>query len=422
MSLGVGKGTLLKQATIDHSPTTAIRSLHPSYAVYYNLEQKAYGQMLLICHFVLAFTLLLGSIEVPDWMEVIHRGGRSESQGIKPYLTVEFEGEKRGLVRTAYILQILRRMTNASPRKLCVQKTENEVARQQRYEISHLLSQLFASKYVDGSLEVARLCLLWKEYDHPRKETLIGRLIDLGSAQNWFQSPNSPEYLYPVIVGGGEDETGGTDVALAAEMGFLRLQGSNIPDCSAGEEIAVLARHHKTLAEQIMQVEMMGQKADQLAKFVALAIDLQATTNSPHVERLIMNIAGFSKDQYLMLQEIAMVVDAVPSLLLRDTDPIINEERPLRAIIHRPEIRVILDEISAKVELVVQLTISFVLQFSGLVAQGKVLCSASGLGNNEVGNKLMDTPLEFSDYVQNLRRKLRLILLLRDRRAVGTAN
>lgn len=84
MSLGISRGSLLKQVTIDHSPASAIRSLHPASAVYHDLEQKAYGQMLLVCHFVLAFTLLWGSVEVPDWMEVVRRGSGKESQGVKP--------------------------------------------------------------------------------------------------------------------------------------------------------------------------------------------------------------------------------------------------------------------------------------------------------------------------------------------------
>lgn len=89
---------------------------------------------------------------------------------------------------------------------------------------------------------------------------------------------------------------------------------------------------------------------------------------------------------------------------------------------HRPEIRAILEKISAEVELVVQLTISFVLQFSGLVSQMRTLYSASGLGDDEIGDIFMNAPLEFGDYVQNLRGKLRLLLMLRDCRAEGTAD
>lgn len=71
MSLGVGYNPMLEPVTIENSTTTAIRSLHPAYAVYHSIEQAAYGKMLLICHFILAFTLLSGSIQVPDWMETI---------------------------------------------------------------------------------------------------------------------------------------------------------------------------------------------------------------------------------------------------------------------------------------------------------------------------------------------------------------
>lgn len=119
-------------------------------------------------------------------------------------------------------------------------------------------------------------------------------------------------------------------MALAARVGFLRLQDSNTPNGSTDEEIAILAKHHKTLVEQTMQLEMMGTKAAQLAKFVALAIDLQATTNSSHVDSLVIDIAKFVKDQYPMLQNIAAVVGAVPCALPGDTDLTINEERLLR--------------------------------------------------------------------------------------------
>lgn len=175
-------------------------------------------------------------------------------------------------------------MTMVSLPSPFVRLSENELATQQRDEINHLLSRLFTSDY-DGSLDVSRLCLLWKKYEHRSKEMVLGRLIDLGSGLNWFQSPNTAEYVVPVVV---RDEDGDTDVLLAAKMGFLRLQGSKTSNSSTDEENAVLARHHKTLAEQTRQVEMIAPVAAQLAKFVALAIDLQATRNSYHNERLVM--------------------------------------------------------------------------------------------------------------------------------------
>lgn len=82
-SLGVGRGDILMPVTFEHSTTTSIRSLHPSYAVNWDAEQKPYARILLICHFVLAFAVIAGLTEVPDWMETLCRGSRKEKQAVQ---------------------------------------------------------------------------------------------------------------------------------------------------------------------------------------------------------------------------------------------------------------------------------------------------------------------------------------------------
>lgn len=284
--------------------------------------------------------------------------------------------------------------------------------RQQRQDVNHLLSQLLLSDYSDGALEITRLCLLWKGYKHHAAEHVMTQLISIGSRQDWFQSPGTADYLEPVTMAwsiGFADEDGKDD--LAAKLGSLRLQGSDLSGSSTNEENAALATHRKELAKQTDNLEVAALIAARLATTVAVVIDLQATTYSSHLDTMTRSIAAFARDQYALLDNITALVIALPTILVGQIGVIGNEEQPVKAIIHRSDIGAILYQIIAEVEFAVHVALRFVLQLAGLVGQAKVLYRAlESNDDDEVLEILMDPPFELSDYAQKLRSELNILL------------
>ena len=49
-----------------------------------------------------------------------------------------------------------------------------------------LLKKLFASEYSRGARHIARVCLLWKLYEHPEQEHILNQLYATGSKQTSF--------------------------------------------------------------------------------------------------------------------------------------------------------------------------------------------------------------------------------------------
>ncbi|KAM0512086.1 hypothetical protein ACHAPE_009234 [Trichoderma viride] len=243
----------------------------------------------------------------------------------------------------------------------------------------------------------------------------MGGLISLGSRQDLFQSPSTATYLVPVTVGrfiGFCDEDEHED--LADTLGWLQLDGSSTSDSLANEEDAVLIGLSKNLAKQTKDLEAAAVRAAKFARSIGLAIDLQATTESGHNNTLVKSIAQFASDQYNLIDSAVAAVSATMSKLNSETGAMRNEEQTRRAIMHRPNTGVITDQIIAEAELLSYLAICFVLQFSGLVAQAKVLYRALEINDNETFEILMDPPYELSDCVENLRSELDAVLNLRE--------
>lgn len=326
-------------------------------------------------------------------------------------LTAKFRGDTNGVVRTAYILQTLRRIVKTDISWPYVERSDNRRVRQQRQDVNHLLSQLLLSDYNGGALEITRLCLLWKDYEHHAAEHVMTQLISIGSRQGWFQSLGTVDYLEPVPMAWSIEfakKDGKAD--LAAKLGSLRLQGSDLSGSSTDEENAALATHRKKLAKQTDKLEAAALIAARLATTVAVAIHLQATTYSSHLDTMTRRIAAFTGDQYALLDNTAALVIALRAILVGQIGVIGNEEQPDKATIHRPDIGAILHQIVAEVESAVHLALRFVLQLAGLVGQAKVLYRALESNDDEVLEILMDPQFELCDYAQKLRSELNILL------------
>ncbi|KAK8150780.1 hypothetical protein G3M48_008109 [Beauveria asiatica] len=99
----------------------------------------------------------------------------------------------------AHILSALRRMCG-SKHTPPIANPRNIIPGLYHEDINPLVSELLTSNYAGGSLELARLCLRWGDHQHPRKDEIQTRLIDLGSEQEWFQSPDAENYQSPAVV------------------------------------------------------------------------------------------------------------------------------------------------------------------------------------------------------------------------------
>src|ERR1700678_1327990 len=84
------------------------------------------------------------------------------------------------------VLRLLHGITAVKEGRVPVPCSEGISARRQRDEVNYLLRRLFSSNYSRRAIDVAKLCLTWKEYNHPAKECVGGRLYEIGSRQRWF--------------------------------------------------------------------------------------------------------------------------------------------------------------------------------------------------------------------------------------------
>lgn len=82
-SLGVGTNPILTETVVKTQTTNVIQSFHPGCVLNYDVTLKPYCRMLLMCHFIIAFRVLAGSTEIPEWIETIRRGSYSEIRDVK---------------------------------------------------------------------------------------------------------------------------------------------------------------------------------------------------------------------------------------------------------------------------------------------------------------------------------------------------
>ncbi|KAF4953063.1 hypothetical protein FSARC_12479 [Fusarium sarcochroum] len=185
-SYGVGTWPFRHQVDVEGFPTIAIRSFHPAAAICYDESRKASCRMLLICHFVLAFSELAGSTVVPEWMETVCENSSTE------YFECRRNDLRNldNLTKTPVILSVLRKMMGLKTERTVYPLSENIDAEHQRQQVNAMLRQLFTSGYNEGAQDITQLCLLWRNYNYYQHSTwqdILSRFIELGSQQGSYQ-------------------------------------------------------------------------------------------------------------------------------------------------------------------------------------------------------------------------------------------
>ncbi|KPA35189.1 hypothetical protein FLAG1_12139, partial [Fusarium langsethiae] len=190
-SYGVGTWPFRDRVDIKGFSTIVIRSFHPAAAVCYDRSGKACCRMLLICHFVLAFAELAGSTTIPEWIKTVCEDSRKEFPD---------SGSLDDLSKTSVILTILQRMMGLETKGRRQPRSEGRSAERQRQQVNALLRQLFTSNYKGGCKDIAKLCLLWREYKYhqsPTRQAILNQLIELGSRQGSYQDQEAVPTVPP---------------------------------------------------------------------------------------------------------------------------------------------------------------------------------------------------------------------------------
>ncbi|OAA48962.1 hypothetical protein BBO_02007 [Beauveria brongniartii RCEF 3172] len=233
MSVGVGTWPILDQVELVAASrsSTLVRSFHPAYAVCYKEEKKVYARMLLVCHFVLAFAALSGSSAVPEWMLAICNGSYEE-RGAQTSERAQYRGMPQ-LSKMAHIRFALEGMLGSRASRVVLHPKKINQRQYDAY-INDLVSELLSSPYADGSLELARLCLHWRDYKHPWKDEIQKMLIDFGSKQKWFQSPEAKGYQPARVRVGFADES--DDEEFANRLRSLEIDDTHLVGFNCDEE------------------------------------------------------------------------------------------------------------------------------------------------------------------------------------------
>ncbi|KAM3438188.1 hypothetical protein MY4824_003431 [Beauveria thailandica] len=110
--------------------------------------------------------------------------------------------------------------------------------------------------------KLARLCLRWRDYQHPRKDEIQTRLIDLGSEQEWFQTPDANDYQSPDAVGyrvGFADEA---EEELANELRSLEIDGIHLADLNYDEEEAFWSNRERSILSNKKKLKLWDELSD----------------------------------------------------------------------------------------------------------------------------------------------------------------
>lgn len=277
-----------------------------------------------------------------------------------------------------------------------VLRSEGILAEHQRQEVNILLRRLFASKYTNGGLDIARLCLLWKTHNHPAQQEVLDRLRELGSQQEWFHPPgpagSTSKFSY--YVGFGD---AGSQTELEEKLDSLHIGGN----AQSVDEEVVVARFRMQLSHQMTQLGKFEKVAAEVSSCVQLSITLQMTMSSPERTDLPESIADLAKDLYYRLTETTALVQAALPLLVGEVGVIRSEEQPKRCLIKRADGRNILDSVILDIERLANLAFRCLLLLSGLLAQGRLLLR-TGDPVDGATNALFEIPNDLEKYLAGL--------------------
>lgn len=382
MSRGVGTWPILHTAEIETSSTALVRSFHPSTVVNFR-KLSPYSRMLLICHFVLAFAKLGGCNKLPRGIEIVcHRSAKLVSLCLLARLILRddfresndyniFDERKA----TITILSLLRRATAEvqQPRGTVPGFKDVPITRE-RDDVGYLLRRLFYSDYSRGAIDIAHLCLIWVNYDHPSKDDVLARLREIGSRQPGFLLDPPSQCVY-ALYGFDDDDS---EVPLEKPMGSLTLSESsatstNIVQADIDEGNALLRRLQTRYSNEKTCLEGFEQTATTLSSRVHAYINLRINTRSADRIELSGSIAKLAHNGCSRLFEATSLVYAAPAILAGNV-ALSREEDPLKqSLLGRHDGRDILDRIIDDVEPLVDIGFRFSLLLSGLLPQGKLL-------------------------------------------------
>lgn len=314
--------------------------------------------------------------------------------------------------KTSVILSILRKMIGVKRGPICVPRSEGVVAEHQRHEVNALLRQLFASDYNKGARDIAKLCLLWKDYKRPTRQDILGRLGELGSRQDLFQvlgpvSTSSPTRL-SYYIGFADDDD---DADLERQLDSLHIQENA---SAVDEELVTLSRLQTRLSRQKVLLQRLENVATEALSHVQLSVELQITIFSPDRIDLSKSIAELAKDTYRHLGEVTGLIMATPSILAGEEGLIHHEEQLRRSLAQRPDARSIMDSVILEVETLANLAFRCLLLFSGLLAQGRILFSPSRDSNDDVTEALFEIPTDLEGHSAGIKSTLDTLVILRE--------
>ncbi|PQK08246.1 hypothetical protein BB8028_0001g03240 [Beauveria bassiana] len=400
MSAGVGTWPILDRVELVAASrsSTLVRSFHPSYAVCHNEEKKVYARMLLVCHFVLAFAALSGLSAVPEWMRAICNGSSVERGA--PTL----EAQRRGLPQMSIMGHIrfaLQGMLGSRVSRVILH-TKQTSPMQYNADINDLVIKLLSLPYADGSLELARLCLRWRDYKQPQKKEIQKMLIDLGSEQEWFQSPKTEEYQAPRIRVCFADES--DDEELANGLRPLGIDVTHLGRSDYDEEKEFWTNHENTLILHMKDLELFDKLSVKLLSDIDLRLRLSAVLQRDAARALGLRAVALTKEHYSLLHKAIVFVTETPTLLCDRLGIHHGEERPQRAHLTRPDARRLLSHAESYTEPMFHLTTSCLMHLSTLLIQARLLCAASGATADEDGNETVDTLCEISTSPELMRK------------------
>ncbi|KAF1739488.1 hypothetical protein CRV24_001423 [Beauveria bassiana] len=395
MSVGVGTWPIMDRVELVAASrsSTLVRSFHPSYAVYHN-EKRVYARMLLVCHFVLAFAALSGLSAVPGWMRAICNGSSAErgaltSDGL-PHMPI------KGHIRFA-----LQGMLGSRESRV-VLHTEQTSPRLYNADITDLVIELLSLPYAGGSLELARLCLRWRDYKQPQKKEIQKMLIDLGSEQEWFQSPQTEEYQAPRVMLGFGDEP--DDEELANGLRPLEIDDTRLGHFDYDEEKEFWTNHENTLLLHMKDLELFDKLSVKLLSDIDLRLRLSAVLQSDAACALGLRAVALAKEHHSLLHEAITFVTETRTLLRDRLGIHPGEERPQRAHLTRPDAPRLLSRAESCTDSMFRLTTSCLMHLSTVLIQARLLCAASRATADEDGNETVDTLCEVSTSPELMRK------------------
>ncbi|KAJ4175817.1 hypothetical protein NW767_015660 [Fusarium falciforme] len=407
-SHGVGTWPFRDQVDIEGNSTIAIRSFHPAAAVCYDKSRKACCRMLLLCHFALAFGELAGSTIVPEWIHTICDDSSMEHEISRK----NGSRDPGNLESTLIMLSILRQIRRGKREPIQVLGFEGVPAEYQRQQVNALLRQLFASDYNKGARDIAKLCLLWKDYNHPAQQGILGRLIELGSRQGSFQGQGAVSAFSPArksyYVGFADDDD---DADLEKQLGSLNIHENA---SSVDDELVTLARLQTRLSSQKALLGRLQHVVTEALSHVQLSVELQITVFSPDRIDLSKAIAELARDMYRHVGEVTGLIMATPSILAGEEGLVHHEEQPRRSLAQYPNARSIVDSVILEVETLANLAFRCLLLFSGLLAQGRILFSPSQDSNDDVTEALFELPNNLEDQSAGIKSSLNTLVIFRE--------